>query len=101
MPFDKGNNLGRPPGSKNIDTTFKTAIKSNLSIETILSEIDKMDNSKDKIDAWLKLLSFAYPKPKPTEDNENVSHRHKELVVTIVHDPIAPPLASNEKFIVM
>jgi len=101
MPFDKGNNLGRPPGSKNIDTTFKAAIKSKLSIETILAEIDKMDNSKDKIDSWLKLLAFAYPKPKPTEDNYNVPHRHKELIVTIVDDPIAPPFASSEKGIVM
>jgi len=101
MPFDKGNNLGRPPGSKNIDTTFKAAIKSKLSIETILAEIDKMDNSKDKIDSWLKLLAFAYPKPKPTEDNDNVPYRHKELIVTIVDDPIAPPFASSEKGIVM
>ena len=69
MAFESGHKKlgGRQKGTPNKHTQAKNLIKEHLDIEYIIGLIEDFKRPEDKVSAYLKLLSFAYPKPKAIE----------------------------------
>ena len=63
----KRENAGRKKGSTNKDSEFKRAIKEGISVSMILSEIASIEDAKDRVPHYIKMLEFAHPKMKSVE----------------------------------
>lgn len=58
---------GRRKGSKNKDNQFKAAIKEGIPVDFILKEIASIEEPKDRVPHYIKMLEFAHPKMKSVE----------------------------------
>jgi len=78
--FEKGNNYGkgRPKGSQNHSTSIGKAIIENYFIrdnglESLLADIEAMENERDKVNAKIKLIEYFMPKQKEIDLKANVT----------------------------
>lgn len=78
MKFEQGNRAGagRPKGARNKKTLLGKDVIENYFIqdgglETLLKDIDNLENLNDKINAKIKLLPYLMPKQKEIEITEN------------------------------
>lgn len=63
----KRENAGRKEGQPNKDSEFKKAIKEGIPVSMILLEIASIEDAKDRVPHYIKMLEFAHPKMKSVE----------------------------------
>ena len=103
MAFDTGHKKsgGRTAGTPNQNMEFKALIKERVSVDDLLATIEQIQSPSKKVDAYLKLLSFVYPKPKAIELKAEQSNEIKELQISFVTTGTEPEPASNENDVVL